>query len=481
MSPAKSDSGESDLIEDEIDLVARGASEDPRMALLVVESAPDALLVADRDGIITQVNRRVEELFGYERGCLVGQPIEILLPEQARQVHKAHRLRYVAEPRVRPMGLDLDLWGRRRDGAEFPVEVALSPCRLGGRDLVIASVRDVSARRVADQAMRNLLQMLEGVSEAVYLMDPDTFAFTYVNATACAQSGYTQAELLEMTPMHLAPEFTDASIRAVVAPILSGEQPSVTFVTTLRRRDGRDVNIECDVSAPTALRGQPRALVGIVRDITQRLALEAQSRATHALTALLEDRERIARDLHDTVIQDLFATGLGLQALASRAPLEIAQRLEEYVERQDKIIREIRTSVFGLGSRRSDSEGLLTQATTVIDDAARVLGFRPGFQASGAIDTATNAAHIEHLIPTLREWLSNIARHAHATRVDIDLTLQEATLTLTITDNGIGTSTDAPRGNGIINLTERAHALGGAMTIAPCVPTGTTLIWTVPT
>ena len=195
---------------------------DPELAALLVESAPDALLVADRNGVIRQVNRRVEELFGYDRDGLIGQPIEILLPESVRRVHTAHRLRYVADPPVRPMGLDLDLWGRRADGAEFPVEVSLSPCDLRGERLVIAAIRDVSARRAVEQSMRNLLQMLEGISEAVYLVEPDTLALTYVNNAACHQTGYSRDELLTMTPLHVAPEQTETDWREITAALVDG-------------------------------------------------------------------------------------------------------------------------------------------------------------------------------------------------------------------------------------------------------------------
>ncbi|MFN0029349.1 MAG: PAS domain S-box protein [Acidimicrobiales bacterium] len=464
----------------EIDLAALDMSEDAELAILVVESAPDALLVTDRDGVITQVNRRVEALFGYERSDLIGQTIEVLLPEHSRQVHTAHRLRYVAQPQVRPMGLDLDLWARRADGAEFPVEIALSPCTLRGQDLVIASVRDVSTRRAAEQVMRNLLQMLEGVSEAVYLLDPDTFTFTYVNAAACTQSGYTSDELSHMTPLHLAPKLTATALRDLLEPLLSSDKRSLTLNTTLRHRDGNELSVECDISLPAALRGQSSALVFIIRDISERLALEVQARATQELAALLDDRERIARDLHDTVIQDLFATGLRLQSLSIQAPTNLALRLEEIVDRLDQTIRQIRTTVFRLESRHANHTSLLAQATNVIDEAGRVLGYRPAFRTCGAIDTIATPAYTEHLIPTLREWLSNIAHHAQATRVDIELALQETTLTLTITDDGIGIAPDDPTGNGIRNLTERAQQLGGTMTINPNPPNGTTLTWTVP-
>lgn len=453
---------------------------EPALASLLVESAPDALLVADRSGIIRTVNRRVEELFGYPRDGLVGQPVEILLPEATRQVHTAHRLRYVADPKVRPMGLDLDLWARRADGAEFPVEISLSPCELQGERLVIAVIRDVSARREVEQSMRNLLQMLEGISEAVYLVEPDTLAFTYVNQAACAQTGYGRADLLTMTPRHFAPDMRDADWRSLVSPLVNGEEASSTIVTAMRRRDGTDVRVECTISLPTALRGQPPMLVFIVRDITEREQHEAQVQETRALVTLMEERERLARDLHDTVIQDIFACGLLLQSVTMRSGGQHDPRVDEAIDRLDASILQIRSVIFRIGTHGDAHQGLLGQVHAVLEESSRILGSQPILRSSGAIDTMASPAVIEQIIPTLRESLSNVARHAHASRVEVELDLTDGVLTLTVADNGVGYSAQGPHGNGVRNMAERARHLGGTMSIATRQPSGTVLTWTAP-
>jgi len=113
----------------------------------LLETAPDALVGVDQDGVIRFVNRQTESLFGYERDDLVGQPIEILVPESRRAVHRVHRQGYVQHPRDRAMGTVLQLRGRRRDGTHLPVDVALSDIDTGGRLFVIAAIRDMSERR----------------------------------------------------------------------------------------------------------------------------------------------------------------------------------------------------------------------------------------------------------------------------------------------------------------------------------------------
>ncbi len=123
----------------------------------LLEAAPDAMVCVDQDGRMALVNAQAERLFGYDREELVGQPVEILVPDAAREVHPGHRARYVADPKPRPMGADMELAARRRDGSTFPAEISLSAIDTGEGILVIAAVRDVTDRLEA-QAERERLR-----------------------------------------------------------------------------------------------------------------------------------------------------------------------------------------------------------------------------------------------------------------------------------------------------------------------------------
>jgi len=122
----------------------------------LLDAAPDGLLVVDEHGLMQLANRRVEELFGYPRGDLFGRPVEILLPERSRQQHLRHRDEFAVRPRLRSMGDGKHLLGLRRDGAEFPVDIALSPLTTDARAWVIAAVRDGTHRRASEQRRREI-------------------------------------------------------------------------------------------------------------------------------------------------------------------------------------------------------------------------------------------------------------------------------------------------------------------------------------
>jgi PAS domain S-box-containing protein len=135
------------------------------MDVTLLEAVPDAMVIADESGRIVHVNAGAERLFGWPRGELIGQPVELLLPARFRQMHQMHRAGYHAAPRARPMGLGLDLSGLKRDGGEFPAEISLSPIVVDGKPCVVAAVRDAGERKRLEERARLLRKAQEEVRE----------------------------------------------------------------------------------------------------------------------------------------------------------------------------------------------------------------------------------------------------------------------------------------------------------------------------
>ena len=318
-------------------------------ASALLQASPDGLLVVDAAGIIRLANRSAESIFGYDAGCLVGLPVEALVPDEQRAAHARHRQRYLEQPERRPMGTGLRLFGQHAHGDLFPVEISLSPVELEDVTFTVATVRDVSERE------------------------------------------------------------------------------------------------------------------------------ESASKL-----AMLRDRERIARDLHDMVIQRIFAAGMNLQALLGEVDSPVvAGRILDTVDELDVTISELRSTIFRLEQQVTE-RGLSALLAAVVHDRRQALGFDPIVRIRGTIDDVPD--HVaEQLVATVSEGLSNVGRHAGATSAEVLVEGHDGVLRLEITDNGVGLGQRRQGGAGIRNMMWRAAELGGSCTVGAADPKGTRLVWQVPT
>ncbi|MCD0484022.1 GAF domain-containing protein [Streptacidiphilus sp. ASG 303] len=223
-----------------------------------------------------------------------------------------------------------------------------------------------------------------------------------------------------------------------------------------------------------------RPLLGFAGQAALALELAAHRRDAEQL-AILEDRDRIARDLHDLAIQRLFATGMTLQSAGRFIDHpEAADRVMRAVDDLDETIKIIRSTIFGLRARDSAGEASLrARAARAAEEAAAALGFAPRLSMEGLLDTDVPPATADHVVAVLREALSNAARHARARRVEADLRATDSEVVLTVTDDGVGIPGDGRR-SGLRNLAERAEQLGGTLLLEVPQGGGTRLVWRAP-
>lgn len=209
----------------------------------------------------------------------------------------------------------------------------------------------------------------------------------------------------------------------------------------------------------------------------------AEARLERERLSIFEDRDRIARDLHDLVIQRLFATGMQLQGALRQAdlPEDVASRISRAVDDLDETIREIRQTIFALHEPiDSNSESLRSRVLRETAQSGALLGFEPAVRFVGPVDTMTSPLATEHVVAVLRESLTNASKHARAQRVDVLVEVDGTSLSLSVTDDGVGL-VDSGRRSGLANMAARASELGGECVVDRASDEGgTRVIWRVP-
>jgi signal transduction histidine kinase len=234
-------------------------------------------------------------------------------------------------------------------------------------------------------------------------------------------------------------------------------------------KHGGDVFTDVDEEMAVAI----AAAAGIAID-------NARLHARVADLALFEDRERIARELHDTVIQRLFATGLSLQGAVRIAEKpEVIDRLQQAVDDLDDTVRDVRSAIFELHTARVPGRSLRQELLALAAESARALAFEPVVRFDGPIDSLTDDTVADHVVAVVREGLANVARHAQATSAEVSVSAAGGQLIVLVVDDGQGPG-DAVGGRGLDNITVRAKKLGGNAELRARSAGGSELIFEVP-
>lgn len=249
------------------------------------EHATDALILADRQGVIRRVSRRTEELFGYERTALIGRPLEELMPERFRPRHAAHREGYAQTPKFRAMGAGLELFGRRRTGEEFPVDIMLSPLELEDGPAVLAAVRDITERKNAALALQRSADEVRDLynhAPCGYHSLDERGVFVAINDTELDWLGYARDEVVGKLPFALLLPPESQAIFADSFPRFKATGRIDNLEFELRRRDGSTFYVSLSATAIYDEHGRYLHSRSTVHDITARRESELRLERLHA-------------------------------------------------------------------------------------------------------------------------------------------------------------------------------------------------------
>jgi PAS domain S-box-containing protein len=485
----------------------------------IVRSSLDAIMSTTLEGRITSWNPAAEALFGYSREEILGTHIATLVPPEGSVVLE-ELLALATEGASR--GARDTRW-RHRGGHDVDVAVSVSPLRdPGGALLGFSSMaRDISERKRAEDELHRLLaeeERLEhqhAATAEIRLALLSDVPLSDSLSLICQHAGELLGAPVAVISIGEAGEQRVAATTEAASELFGAVLPAhASFaqrvlatgqhILVTRRSAVSSVGVSPAVpdgptlGVPIVVGGVASAALTVVRRegaaefstgdlaVAENLAAQAalaleleRARQDREQMMLIGDRERIARDLHDHVIQQLFATGMALQ---STLPLVerslVGDRLIDAIDSLDETIREIRNTIYNI-SRPFDEMHLRAQIVELVDAAEEGLGFVPALRFEGPVDAGVSAAAVPHVFAVLREALSNVARHAAATAVSVQVSIADGKVFVTVADNGVGV-TEQSRRSGLANLEERARLLGGSFAVTLPAEGGTRLDWVVP-
>jgi PAS domain S-box-containing protein len=361
-----------------------------------------------------------------------------------------------------------ELAARRREVDELAGELEAT-----NRGIIALHAELDDARRAEAQ----LAAIARSSDDAMFSMTLDE-AIAGWNPGAEYLLGYREEEIAGRPAADLIPESARPDFETAIDRLRAGGRAR-PYDSWCRKCHGSLVEVSITLSAMRDAQGVLIGFSAVLADLTERRIAEEELALARTQTEVLSERDRIARDLHDHVIQQLFASGMSLQAsLATTPPEEVATRIRTVVDDLDNTILQIRTTIFGLHQSSQMATGLRSQLLDVARHAKGTLGFEPSVQFKGPVDAVASDRVAEHLVAVVREALANVARHAGASRVRVVLDAGEE-LVLTVIDDGRGMG-ETSRRSGLRNLSERAALLGGSFRIEGAREGGTHLEWRVP-
>ena len=459
----------------------------------VVESAMDPIITVDESQRIVLFNDAAERVFRWPRNAVLGQPIDKLLPERYREAHRRHIEKFGETGSTsRRMGSQMVLMALRADGQEFPIEASISQHSEDGRQRFTVILRDITERLGVETALARgearLRGILDSAMDAIITIDERQHIVLF-NAAAESMFGCPRDEALGAPLAWFIPDrFRGVHadhVRAFGATGTASRRMGGLRVVTGLRRNGEEFPIDASISQQSEADG--RFYTVILRDITERVRQEDELRRSkeelRELSVALhqareQEKSRIARELHDELGQALTSLQMDIAWCKQRIPQDgngfagKLAKMETMLERTVAATRRIATELRPL---MLDDLGLVPAVEWLAESFTQ----RSGVACELAISHESldlPGAHATAVFRTVQEALTNVAKHAHASRVDVAIEQADGHVSVSVHDDGVGFSTEGarkPNSFGLLGLRERASLLGGEARISSAPGKGT--------
>jgi PAS domain S-box-containing protein len=497
----------------------------------IVDWMPTAIVVADQVGTIVLVNTQTEILFGYTRDEILGKQVEILLPEQFRRRHPNLRLGFMHHPKTRPMGAGRDLYGLRKDGSQFPIEIGLNPVTTPDGLFIVSAIVDISERKKQTEALeKSNLELQRSEARFRVMFDNSAVGMSMIgldrkiitaNPAMCSMMDRTLGEFVDHDLMYfIYPEDIEETTR-LYQDLISGETDHHVKEQRFLRKNGEMFWAQTSMSMVHDRGGDPLYIMALITDIDDQKQAQAHLAAqeakyrrtleqrveerTHALAktnerlqeeikqradieaelakkaadeAVTADRTRLARDLHDAVTQTLFASSMIAEVLPDLWEVDVdeAKRSTEELQQLTRgALAEMRTLLLELrpvALTQARLGDLIKQLCEAFIGRSR-LPIVLNIEGDGDLPQEVLIAFYR----IAQESLNNVFKYARASRVDVSLLISSSSVHFETRDNGVGfdLSTTKPTSLGMRIMRERAEAIGADLQISSKLGAGTSV------
>jgi PAS domain S-box-containing protein len=410
---------------------------------LAVEAAPNAMLMIGKNRRITLVNRNAEDLFGYSRAELIGEPMDVLVPRRLRAGHPGHVANFFADPKTRSMGAGRELFGQRKDGTEVPLEIGLNPIQTPDGLLTLASIIDITARKRAEEVEQRMSALVESADDAILTKGLDGIIRSW-NPGAERLLGYRAEDMIGQSVTRLLPADRQDEESMILSQIQKGHRVA-NFETVRRKSDGTQVEVSLTISPIRDRLGSVIGASKIMRDITQRKRTEEELRRSNG------ELEKINAELDEfvyTASHDLRAPLTGVATVAqwiltddNSLSAESRERLtliQGRVERMKRLLNDIRD--YARTGRYAQTSGPVLTAAALVADVVATAHVPPGFSVRSdprLADIRVDRVPLEQVFHNL---INNAIKHHDrpAGTVTVSVVANGPMLRFSVVDDGPG-------------------------------------------